>query len=149
LEISPTYYISDLAGNRMTESFSFDFFILKGDLNRDRIVSTSDFLTLSSNFGKTNATYADGDVNYDGQVTIADFIDLSSNFSKFLPPPAPAAPAQAPAAAEITASAIPLTAVLDQTGEESVIGKTSSTSIIRRSARHHHQRRRLASFMSK
>jgi hypothetical protein len=82
-----------------------DFYVLRGDLNRDRTVSIADFITLASNFGKTNATYVDGDVNYDGQVTIADFIDLASNFNKTLDPPAAAIAPQA-AAAMGTAPAI-------------------------------------------
>ncbi len=89
--------VTDLVGNAMSNDLTLNFFVLKGDLNRDGTVSISDFITLSSNFNKPNATYADGDLNYDGQVTISDFIDLSANFNKSLPPP-PAAPAPQPAA---------------------------------------------------
>jgi len=51
-----------------------------GDVNLDGIVTISDFIDLSSNFGRTNVTWQEGDLNYDGSVTISDFIDLASNF---------------------------------------------------------------------
>jgi hypothetical protein len=62
-----------------------------GDLNRDGTVSIADFVTLATNFGKSNAGWADGDLNYDGVVTISDFIDLSANFGSSTIPPAAAA----------------------------------------------------------
>jgi len=55
--------------------------VLAGDLNRDGNVSIADFITLSSNFGKTNAGWSQGDLNYDGEVTVSDFIDLAANFN--------------------------------------------------------------------
>jgi len=88
----------------MSNDLTLNFFVLRGDLNRDGIVSIADFITLASNFGKTNATYADGDVNYDGSVTIADFIELSSNFNKSIPAPASTARPQPAAAETITIS---------------------------------------------
>ena len=51
-----------------------------GDLNLDGVVTISDFIDLSSNFGRSNVTWQEGDLNADGAVTIADFIDLASNF---------------------------------------------------------------------
>jgi trimeric autotransporter adhesin len=64
--------------------------VLTGDLNRDGTVSIADFVTLASNFEKTNAGWADGDLNYDGRVSISDFIDLSANFGKSTIQPAEA-----------------------------------------------------------
>ena len=51
-----------------------------GDVNLDGIVTISDFIDLSSNFGRTSVIWQEGDLNYDGSVTISDFIDLASNF---------------------------------------------------------------------
>src|SRR5205823_3097412 len=51
-----------------------------GDLNLDGVVTISDFIDLSSNFGRTGVTWQEGDLNYDGSITISDFIDLASNF---------------------------------------------------------------------
>jgi ELWxxDGT repeat protein len=62
-----------------------------GDLNRDGTVTIADFITLSSNFGKSNIGWSGGDVNYDNEVTIADFIKLSANFGQSNPQPAAAA----------------------------------------------------------
>jgi PKD repeat protein len=102
----------DMAGN-VSGSDERSFFALKGDLNRDRIVSIADFIKLSSNFGKTDATYADGDVNYDGAVSISDFIDLAANFNKIVAASTPAMAPQSPAAESLTVSS-PATQVLQQ-----------------------------------
>jgi T5SS/PEP-CTERM-associated repeat protein len=53
-----------------------------GDLNLDGVVSISDFIDLSSNFGASgpNVTWQEGDLNYDNAVTISDFLDLAANF---------------------------------------------------------------------
>lgn len=51
-----------------------------GDINTDGSVDFADFLTLSSNFGKSNAVAADGDIDGDGTVGFADFLALSANF---------------------------------------------------------------------
>jgi hypothetical protein len=92
-------------GPSMTSSPILNFFFLQGDLNGDRQVSIADFITLASNFNKTNSIYSDGDLNYDGIVSISDFIDLAANFNKTLgAPPPQLSPAQPPAAAEIIAS---------------------------------------------
>jgi hypothetical protein len=99
--------VKDLRGNSMAAPYSYDFFILKGDLNRDRSVSISDFITLSSNFNKPGLP-STGDLNDDGQVTISDYIDLAANFGKTLPPPDPtlATIAMAPASSTITQTSL-------------------------------------------
>ena len=53
---------------------------LPGDLNRDGVVDVSDFLILSRNFGRTDATRDDGDLDGDGEVSVTDFLVLSRNF---------------------------------------------------------------------
>jgi hypothetical protein len=82
-----------------------------GDANLDGMVSIADFITLASNFNKTNAIYTDGDLNYDGQITIADFIDLAANFNKTLA--ASASQPQPPAAESISVVRDDSTNVLD------------------------------------
>jgi len=132
-----TNLTKDLAGNPLTGQTDLSFFVLKGDLNGDRTVSIADFITLASNFGKTNATYADGDLNYDGTVTISDFIDLAANFNATLPAPSPAAPAQAAAAVETSsASSAPLADVLADNSNPKVV-QAKPVLIISRHARHH------------
>ena len=73
------------------------------DLNGDGAVSIADFIILSSNFGKSGASYADGDMDGDGQVGISDFIELAASFSSASAAPAQVASPQAPAAQEISA----------------------------------------------
>jgi hypothetical protein len=56
--------------------------IIAGDANRDGEVAIDDFLTLSVNFGSTDATWADGDFNYGGSVGFDDFLILAENFGR-------------------------------------------------------------------
>ena len=56
-----------------------------GDIDLDRSVTFDDFLLLSSQFGKSDANYADGDLNGDALVNFDDFLLLSGNFGKSAP----------------------------------------------------------------
>jgi hypothetical protein len=76
-----------------------NFFVLLGDLNRDRSVSIADFIELAAHFNQPG-TWAVGDLNLDGHVTIADFIDLGSNFGRSLIGPPPEAPLSVPLLSE-------------------------------------------------
>ena len=51
-----------------------------GDLDGDRSVNFSDFLTLSRNFGTANTSYAAGNIDLVGGVGFPDFLTLSRNF---------------------------------------------------------------------
>ena len=57
---------------------------LPGDANGDGQVQFADFLILSANFGRDNATEAQGDFDGDGKVQFSDFLILSANFGKTL-----------------------------------------------------------------
>ena len=50
------------------------------DFDQDGEVAFSDFLILSTNFGKKMAGFGDGDANGDQQVTFADFLLLADQF---------------------------------------------------------------------
>ena len=54
---------------------------LAGDTDDDGEVGFSDLLVLSTNYGKTDATWQEGDFNGDSVVTFADFLILSANFA--------------------------------------------------------------------
>jgi len=71
------------AGEGVNENSVLVAYTVVGDLNLDRAVSISDFITLASHFGSAGG-WGEGDVNYDGQVTISDFIDVASNFNQQL-----------------------------------------------------------------
>ena len=51
-----------------------------GDLDLNGKIEFADFLVLSTNFGKDDASYDEGDVDGDGLVAFADFLLLSTNF---------------------------------------------------------------------
>jgi hypothetical protein len=105
----PPGAMEDGDGNGLAAAYTFDFFVLAGDINRDRNVDGVDFATLASNFGKSGMAFGQGDLNGDGKVDGSDFAILAGNFGKTVPAlqaaavaapaPAPAAPAPAPAAA--------------------------------------------------
>jgi len=64
------------------------FFVLAGDINRDRKVDTMDFNILSGNFGVVAASHSNGDLNYDGTVDSKDLNIFQSQNGKSLPTPA-------------------------------------------------------------
>lgn len=80
--------VADAAGNALDGerngvaggNYQFEFFFLRGDANRDRLVNIADFSILAGNFN-TNGTFSDGDFDYNGQVNIADFSILASKFN--------------------------------------------------------------------
>jgi len=80
----PVGAVADAVGNVNTSPYTITFFVLTGDLNRDREVTISDFIDLASHFNQFPATWSEGDLNYDNAVTISDFIDLASNFNQSL-----------------------------------------------------------------
>ena len=101
LQIAPGS-VTDAAGNAVASTYSFDFFALAGDIDRDGGVSINDFNVFASNFGKASGqTFTNGDFDADGGVSINDFNLLAGNFGRVLaavPPPAePQAVAAAPA----------------------------------------------------
>jgi hypothetical protein len=89
----------------MAQDFTFDFFVLAGDANRDRVVNFSDLLALAKNYNKTGATWADGDFTGDGTVNFADLLILAKAYNKALPAPAPVVTV-APAIAPVTAASV-------------------------------------------
>jgi ELWxxDGT repeat protein len=92
------------SGVPMASDYVLDFFVLTGDITRDRSVNGTDFAILAGNFGKGGMTYAQGDLNGDGSVNGSDFALLAGNFGRTLPAP-PAPPAGAGLLAASTAPA--------------------------------------------
>lgn len=83
---------TDAAGNTMAAPYTFTFFILYGDADRDRDVDIADFSNLASNFNLSNKSFAQGDFDYNGIVNIADFAVLAQRFNQTLPPAAGSEP---------------------------------------------------------
>jgi hypothetical protein len=103
----PAGAVTDAAGTALAAAWITDFFVLAGDVNRDRAVNGTDFAILAGNFGKSGMTYAQGDLNGDGSVNGSDFALLAGNFGRAVPPPAAAAVAVAPGRAAATAAPAP------------------------------------------
>ena len=98
----PAAWITDASGNPLVANFTFDFFVLRGDINRDRAVNFSDLVVLAQNYnGVGGKTVAQGDINGDGKVDFNDLVILAQRYGTSLPPPpvATIAPAPAPVAA--------------------------------------------------
>jgi ELWxxDGT repeat protein len=81
--------------------YSFEFFHLGGDVNRDATVNFADLVALAQNYGTTGKTWGQGDFNADGSVNFADLVILAQNYNRSLasasPPAASSHAKQAPA----------------------------------------------------
>jgi hypothetical protein len=87
--------VNDPSGAALAAASVADFFVLTGDINRDRSVNGTDFAILAGNFGRTGVSYSQGDLNGDNAVNGSDFALLAGNFGRTVPPPAPAVVAAA------------------------------------------------------
>jgi hypothetical protein len=116
--------IADEAGNPLAADYTFDFFVLAGDINRDRRVDGTDFAILAGNFGKTGMTYDKGDLNGDGAVNGSDFALLAGNFGRSVPAPQ----------ASSTVVAAPLETAAARSARRAV-AKAAVTKLIRRRPR--------------
>ncbi|MEM6312926.1 MAG: DNRLRE domain-containing protein, partial [Planctomycetota bacterium] len=69
------------AGQMLENAFTMDFFVLAGDLDRDRDVDLTDAALLERNFGRTDdPLFSEGDLDYDGDVDLVDAALLERNF---------------------------------------------------------------------
>lgn len=79
--------VADLTGKPLAADVVADFFVLTGDVNRNRRVDLADFGVFRQYFGATGVTYEQGDLNSDGRVDLADFGIFRRNFGRSLPVP--------------------------------------------------------------
>jgi ELWxxDGT repeat protein len=95
--------VADATGNAARANLAFDFYVLAGDANRDRIVNFDDLLILAKNYNGSGRTYLEGDFTNDGVVNFDDLLILAKGYNgtlAALPAPAPMfVPAAAPLAA--------------------------------------------------
>ena len=61
---------------------TLEWYVLAGDVNRDRTVNFDDLLLIAQNYGQTNKTFTGGNVNYssDGLVGFDDLLLLAQNY---------------------------------------------------------------------
>ncbi len=103
--------LEDSFGNALTPPPVYSFFFLTADANHDRMVDTSDFMSMAQNFGATSATFSQGDFNYDGVVNALDFNILATSFGNTLAAPDPMAAMPANGAAKAQAAMVPLASI--------------------------------------
>jgi hypothetical protein len=78
---------ADSFGNALAADAPFDFFVLAGDANHDRIVDVSDLGVLATNWQTSDKLFSEGDFNYDGVVDVSDLGILATNWQVSLPAP--------------------------------------------------------------
>lgn len=83
--------VKDASGLPLAADFSFDFFVLAGDVNRDRTVGFSDLLKVAQNYGKAGVGYGGGDLDGDGLVGFSDLLLVAQKYGATLPAPTAAA----------------------------------------------------------
>src|SRR3954468_4279974 len=83
----PAGSVKDEAGNALATDFTFDFFVLAGDANRDRVVDVADLGVLATNWQSESRTFSQADFSYDGKVDVEDLGILATNWRKSLPAP--------------------------------------------------------------
>jgi hypothetical protein len=83
----PAASVFTASGVPMQASYSFVFFVLKGDANHDGTVNALDFNALANNYGKPAIGYTKADFDYSGIVDSNDFAVLASQYGKILAVP--------------------------------------------------------------
>jgi methionine-rich copper-binding protein CopC len=78
--------ITGPSGVPLAADHAYDFFFLRGDANRDRVVNLRDFNILAANFGQSPRDFTQGDFNYDTLVSLADFNILAARFGAVVAP---------------------------------------------------------------
>jgi hypothetical protein len=86
--------ITDPSGNSLLADFTYDFFVLAGDADRDRTVGFNDLVVLAQNYATSGKTFSQGNFNSDpaGNVDFQDLVLLAQRYGTTLPQPATAAP---------------------------------------------------------
>jgi methionine-rich copper-binding protein CopC len=79
--------VTDASGNALAATFTSDFFVLKGDVDRDRSVGFTDLVAIAQHYGLPGQTYSTGDLDGDGSVGFADLVAVAQNYGKTLAPP--------------------------------------------------------------
>ncbi len=75
----PAGSVFDRAGNPLAADSTMPFFILAGDLNRDRVVNFDDLLVLAQNYGQSGLSFTQGNLDRDlaGNVDFDDLLLLA------------------------------------------------------------------------
>jgi parallel beta-helix repeat protein len=96
------------------DDYTFEFFVLAGDVNGDRSVDVADFLALVSQFG-LRGDGLEADLNNDGRVGLEDLATVRANLGNTLAAP-PAAPEAAASASPARTASEPSIDILAESG---------------------------------
>ena len=85
----PAGSANDGSGDPLASDYTFDFFVLAGDANHDRMVDVRDLGILAQHYGQSGPTigFEDGDFNGDGVVDVSDLGILAQGYGKLLAAP--------------------------------------------------------------
>ena len=85
----PAGSVNDAAGNPLATDYTFEFFVLAGDANHDRVVDVRDLGILAQHYGQSGPTigFEDGDFNGDGVVDVKDLGILAQQYGRSLAAP--------------------------------------------------------------
>jgi predicted outer membrane repeat protein len=83
--------VLDAGGNTAGQDYTFDFFVLGGDANRDRRVDVADLGILASRWQHFNSTFAMGNFDYSDRVDVNDLGILATRWQTSLDSPSPPA----------------------------------------------------------
>ncbi len=80
---SHVHNLDGYTSNNATRSF----FVLAGDVNRDRVVDFSDLLIIAQNYGQSGKTFTQGnlDRSVDGKVDFSDLLILAQSYGRSIP----------------------------------------------------------------
>jgi hypothetical protein len=77
--------VYDILGRTLVSDYTMEFFVLSGDVNRDRAVNFDDLLLLAQNYGTNQKSWSTGDMNYDQKVDFSDLLILAQKYGSTLP----------------------------------------------------------------
>ena len=86
--------ITDPSGNAVPDTWTFDFYVLAGDANRDRTVNFDDLAILAQHYNTTGKDFAKGNFSHDpaGNVDFDDLALLAQRYNITLAPVPAATP---------------------------------------------------------
>lgn len=79
--------VTDVLGRTLVSDYTMNFFVLSGDVNRDRTVNFDDLLVVAQNYGKNQKSWSTGDVNYDQKVDFSDLLILAQKYGSTMTAP--------------------------------------------------------------
>jgi hypothetical protein len=131
----PAGFLHDTAGNPLASDVTFDFAVLSGDANQDRVVDFNDLVRVAQHYNTTaRMSYSDGDFNGDGAVDFNDLVILAQHYNTTLTLPynAPAVTARPLAGASAAGASVVAKARDEDTKGAAVFNSQSRITTVRK-----------------